>query len=370
MFEEDIKISNNGNSRMENICSKCSAVLDDDADFCDECGAPQIASAVSVSLPEASAATKICPRCNRVAEPDEMFCTSCAFDFSKPVTPTVAAPAALTCPGCRKNYHTGDKFCRHCAFDLSSLEEKVSSSQFCTNCGKPFGRDDHFCRHCSFDLTDAKHTVVMPTVKPAAGVAAAAPTPSFPTPVILESVPLISPSPVIPASVKAPAAAADVFSYEAVSQPAQQFAAAPNNGFLLWLSPIGAAIAVVSFFLPWLSGAVKIFGYSTGGMSFSGADLAKFDGSLWLLPLAGIVSLSAFFFCWTQNKIGASRPVIAVSVILAFVFMFFKLVTIEQQLRQVPDFGLSQYNSGLDIKPQIGIFGLVLGFIVSLVGVV
>jgi uncharacterized membrane protein len=366
---EDVKISNNGVPKSENACFKCGAVLDSDAEFCDECGAVRTVGNAGAAA-ETLVRTQICPRCGRAAESDEMFCTNCAFDLSKPVMPLVA-PVAFACPGCRKNYNDGDKFCRHCAFDLSSLQEKVSSSQFCTNCGKGFGRDDSFCRHCSFDLTSAKHTVVMQTVKPDASM------PAFSTPAAQNVVssaaaaavapPMSSPSVISSPPVLSPAAAATTAAAPEFMQAIRRDA---PGGFYLWISPLGAAIAVISFFLPWVSGSIKLFGYNAGGMAFSGADLAKFDGSLWLFPLAGVVGIGGFLFCRTQSKVSAARPIVAGSAIFAFVFMFIKLITIQQQLRQIPDLGLAQYNSGLDVQPQIGIFGLVLGFLACLVGTV
>lgn len=359
MFE-DVKTSNNGNLKLVNVCVRCNAVLDDDATFCDECGAAQTEKN-SVTIAETSAETmietKTCPRCHRAADIDEMFCVNCAFDFSKPVTPT-AATGALACPKCQKTYNAGDKFCRHCAFDLSSLSaEKVSSSRFCTNCGKPFNRDDRFCRHCAFDLTETKHTVVMQKVNPLS-VSAPLSTPAamnlYASPAPLGSTPPTAP-PVVD------------FPKPLVSFPGIQ-TAAPSS-VLQWTSPIGAAIAGICFFLPWVNGSVKVLGYNAGGMAFSGADISRFDGSLWLLPLAALVSVVGFSVAKTQNKVWAARPVIGGSAAFAFVFLIYKLANLRELSSQIPDLGLSQYNSGLDIQPQIGIFGLFLGFLVSLIGI-
>ena len=49
-------------------CHKCSALLDVDARFCDQCGA-------------ALAKTKPCPRCDEQNDPDARFCDNCGYAY-------------------------------------------------------------------------------------------------------------------------------------------------------------------------------------------------------------------------------------------------------------------------------------------------
>src|SRR5207249_11784198 len=81
---------------------------------------------------------------------------------------------------------------------------------------------------------------------------------------------------------------AQIAQFEASESSAQPQTAATVDNPASFISPAGAAFAVICFFMPWV-------GISACGMSkdISGSEIAGQDGSFYLLPLMGIVSVGA-----------------------------------------------------------------------------
>lgn len=334
-------------------CGSCEAPLDADAIFCNACGAVQTAaiSSPAMVVAETSVPTTQCPKCQKMNDSDAKFCSGCAFDFSQLV---VKAEPANICPNCGKGFSPTDRFCRHCAFDLT-VAAKPSSAVFCTNCGKPFAPTDKFCRSCAADLSNSNHTVGIPLVTPEGSPGPSPTSPGF-VPNFSNVIQPIQPT--VSSGVTQVAGSAAETATETRKPTGTQ-----------WISPSLAAFALICFFLPWVEVSCSAFGSRVAGRSASGADLAQFDGSLWFLPLLAIVIIVLFFAFKMQDKLANARPFIAIAAGIALVFLAFKAINVGQTMSGAPSLGFGdEWRTGLDIRPEFGVFGVIIGFLGALVG--
>lgn len=131
----------------------------------------------------------------------------------------------------------------------------------------------------------------------------------------------------------------------------------------------GAAVAVVCFFLPWI--LVSCGGQSVG--SFSGWELAagttvragfsqqNVPGSplLFLVLLAGLAALAVVYYAW---KRGNATPTDSYALIglgaLPLVILFLQFSQSQSQAAQL----------GMKVDFQIGLWGVILGYIAVIVG--
>lgn len=113
------------------------------------------------------------------------------------------------------------------------------------------------------------------------------------------------------------------------------------------ITPGGAGLAVVCFFLPWVRAC---------GQDLSGAQIAS-NGSheLWLILVAAIVIIGGFFIFDRQNNFKKMKPIVLVCAILSLLIMLLKLIQIKKE-------------GGNIIEIQYGSVGTVIGFIASLFG--
>lgn len=121
--------------------------------------------------------------------------------------------------------------------------------------------------------------------------------------------------------------------------------------------PTGAIVAAICFFLPW-------FRISCGSSISvrSGVDFAQADNAYWLILLAALAIIGFYFYFRSQ---GNMKKVIGSTLICAgtaLLLMAYKLGTLYDKMMK------STGEYGLEVTPQIGIIGLVLGFIVSFLG--
>lgn len=235
------------------------------------------------------------------------------------------------CTACGKELDPSGKFCKECGSSIESMTGMLSLpvELFCPNCGQRHGVNDKFCRFCALDLAKAREEVQTPAT------AELSSTTLFQTQNI--------PTQIQPILV--------------TKQPVKQVA---SNNSASFISPSGAALVVICFFLPWLE-------WSACGISktATGAELSQFDGSFLLYPLAGIISIAAYFICKSQKKIWKARPFIIISSVLGLLLLFYKVSSIPSS----PDiFGQRITAADLGFKPQIGAIGTIIGFILAIIG--
>jgi hypothetical protein len=117
-----------------------------------------------------------------------------------------------------------------------------------------------------------------------------------------------------------------------------------------YLTPSGAVVIGICFFLPWAH-----FSCTGVRVSVSGAGLG---GILWLIPIMAMVIVAAFFHLQKKGKFREARLIILTAIGLALIALIWKIVAILNAPK--PAFGL--------IKPEhvgfrlgIGAFGTLMG---------
>jgi hypothetical protein len=126
----------------------------------------------------------------------------------------------------------------------------------------------------------------------------------------------------------------------------------------MYLSPGGALLTLVCFFLPWVN-------LSCGpGMErrISGAGMG---GMVWVVFIAALGILGSFIFFKSQNRVQHSRPIIAVCSIVALAVILVKYLasrngTSTELVRIGPE------DVGASIQP--GGVGTLIGLALSLAG--
>ena len=125
----------------------------------------------------------------------------------------------------------------------------------------------------------------------------------------------------------------------------------------IFLTPSGAIISIICFFLPWVRfscmGVVK---------NASGADLG---GSFWLVFVAAIAILLIFFLFKNRNELHKAKPLIIISSLIALGVILFQYIRFSAG--ENTDFGrVRPQDIGLSI--QFGGIGTLIGFILSFIG--
>jgi hypothetical protein len=125
------------------------------------------------------------------------------------------------------------------------------------------------------------------------------------------------------------------------------------------ITPIGAVLTLICFFMPWVSCA------EIRATELSGLQLAKEESAIWLILIAGLVILGASVYFSSKNTVGKSRLYTLVGVAIAlfvFAYEFMDFATgIETEFGRVKpkDVGLTLH---------FGFYGAVLGFIIAAIG--
>jgi len=123
------------------------------------------------------------------------------------------------------------------------------------------------------------------------------------------------------------------------------------------LTPAGAILALICFFLPW----VKVS--CAGKVNYlSGAEIG---GIFWLVFLAPLVIIVAFFYFRSQKQLEKSRPVAILSSIVALAVIFIKYTSLAWEQKSVVAKAGSKV---IDCTIQLGAVGTVIGFILAITG--
>lgn len=262
------------------------------------------------------------------------------------------------CATCSSPLEAGGTFCSSCGAPASQVTTVI-----CPQCGQSVGARAKFCKYCAHKLTDLAPgavgvTYVSASPQPVHAPAAAPQlTPRAPALASLPSVGVGGQQPVVVAesysSQSRPAAVPQAGLTSAPHYaptltppvPAQHTtqAASGNGGALL--TPTGAGIAAICFFLPWVQ-------FSCGGYSrsVSGADIANRDGSLWIVLGAAVVILGTYFIFKAQRRLAASRPLTLISSLAGGALLIFKGIEFSQPQQTM--FGtISPRDLGLSIQP-------------------
>ena len=123
------------------------------------------------------------------------------------------------------------------------------------------------------------------------------------------------------------------------------------------LTPAGAIIALICFFLPW----VKVSCARTT-KSFSGPEIGGF---FWLVLVSALAIIVAFFYFRSQKQLEKSKPVAILGSLFALAVMFIKYVSLALEQKSVVAKAGSKV---IDCTIQIGAIGTIIGFILAIIG--
>jgi predicted transporter len=125
----------------------------------------------------------------------------------------------------------------------------------------------------------------------------------------------------------------------------------PQSNFL---SPTGAVITIICFFLPWAKGC--------GG---SKASATEIGGVLWLVLFAAIAILVIFFIHHSNNEDHKAKPIITISALVGLGAIIAQVLISFNQVKHL--FSRAEIGDMIEFM-DIGAFGAILGLILALVG--
>lgn len=126
---------------------------------------------------------------------------------------------------------------------------------------------------------------------------------------------------------------------------------------LIFLTPAGAAIAFISFFLPWIQ--ISCLGRS----SYSGMD---FGGMYWIVLLMSLIIFGAFFLLRKPKHVAWLKPVTIVATIIAWGVIIYGCIAIAGG-KKILFFRLGP--DSVHLKIHMGGYGTLLGYSLAIVGV-
>jgi len=212
-------------------CPNCGNITQDDAVFCDQCGAridkpaeaaptapapvaptatepptPQPSAPAPAAAPQpATAAGSICPSCGASNTPGEMFCAECGTPLEAPQPSPAAAEAPQAPPA-------------------PAAPAASPGGNQCPVCGAQLTGDDAFCFACGADLKaqPAAAATPVPEAEPMPATATSAPAAPVAEVIAAEESPTAVEEPAAPA-VPEPAAITECPACGAVVQPTDTF---------------------------------------------------------------------------------------------------------------------------------------------------
>jgi Ca2+/Na+ antiporter len=127
----------------------------------------------------------------------------------------------------------------------------------------------------------------------------------------------------------------------------------------IFLTPAGAMIALICFFLPW----VKIScGRTT--KSFSGPDIG---GIFWLVLIAALVMVLAFFYFRRKNQPQKSKYVAILGTIMALLAVIVRYVSLVYGQNSI---WVKAGTKAVRFKVQMGAIGTLFGLVLVMIGAV
>lgn len=150
-----------------------------------------------------------------------------------------------------------------------------------------------------------------------------------------------------------PSSSAARRSAEGVSLPARR------SGWSLWLTPSGALMAAVCFFLPW--GRFSCFGIERRA---SGAETG---GWLWLVFACAVLAGAAVVVGHQLRRLELGRAAAFGAALLGLLFLIWQAIEFSSGIR-TPLGRIRPSQAGID--PAFGLLGTVGGLLLALVGAV
>ena len=127
----------------------------------------------------------------------------------------------------------------------------------------------------------------------------------------------------------------------------------------MWLTPTGAGVAVLCFFLPWMKVSCS------GTRTLTGYDLANHAGLLWVILIAAAVTLVVSTILIIRGRLSRGRSVAIGGPLAAIAAIVFEGVRNWDKIRSgVKVIGIV----GVDVVLQIGFFGTMIGLLAALAG--
>jgi len=130
-----------------------------------------------------------------------------------------------------------------------------------------------------------------------------------------------------------------------------------NDKIGKFMTPSGAGLALLCFFLPWAE--VSCVGQTK---TISGADLG---GQFWIVFVVAAIALCSFFYFNNIKALSKAKPIIIIASIIGLGFLGFKIYQFDQGI----DTGFGKIKlSDIGFNPQFGSIGTLLGFLMAFVG--
>jgi hypothetical protein len=127
----------------------------------------------------------------------------------------------------------------------------------------------------------------------------------------------------------------------------------------IFLTPTGAMIALICFFLPW----VKIScGRTT--RSFSGPDIG---GIFWLVSIVALVMVLAFFYFRRKNQLKIAKYIAILGSIMALLAIIVRYISLLYGQNSI---WIKAGTKAVRFKVQMGAIGTLVGLILVMIGAV
>ena len=124
-----------------------------------------------------------------------------------------------------------------------------------------------------------------------------------------------------------------------------------------FISPAGAGIVLICFFLPWVQ-------FSCAGNTRY-ASGAKLGGPMWIVFAASIIILGSFFYFKSIKKLEQSKPITLISSIIGLIIIAYKYFDFASGMKT--ELGtITPSDVGLSI--QFGGIATVIGLLLSIIG--
>jgi energy-coupling factor transporter transmembrane protein EcfT len=129
-----------------------------------------------------------------------------------------------------------------------------------------------------------------------------------------------------------------------------------------FISPSGALLAILCFFMPWIK--ISCMGEA---QYFSGAQLASEHGQhiFWALLACAATILVVFVVCKYRKRLDIARPIVMLCAATGILILLFRYFDSSKEIKT--DMGVIRMQD-LGITVEFGIVGTFIGFVLALAG--